>query len=69
MYTINTHDISGVRNWVNNPDWRVVMANYVCMYVYLMPVLEISQVLQQDTSTWVHSLETGNSWQPLLQKL
>ena len=29
MYKINTHNISGVRNWVNNPDWRVVMTNYV----------------------------------------
>ena len=30
MYKINTHNISGVRNEVNNPDRRVVMANYVC---------------------------------------
>ena len=25
--------IDFVRNWVNNPDRRVVMTNYVCMYV------------------------------------
>ena len=31
MYKINTHNISGVRNQVNNPNYRVVMANYVCM--------------------------------------
>ena len=31
IYKINTHDISGVQNKANNPDWRVVMANYVCM--------------------------------------
>ena len=30
MYKINTHNISGVRNYVNNPNWRVVMTNYVC---------------------------------------
>ena len=33
-YKINTHNISGVRNQVNNPDLLVVMNNYVCMYVY-----------------------------------
>ena len=33
MYKINTHNVSGVRNYVNNPDWRVTMTNYVCMYV------------------------------------
>ena len=32
MYKINTHNMNGVRNYVNNPDWRVVMANYVCMH-------------------------------------
>ena len=32
MYKINAHNISGVRNQVNNPDWRVIMANYVCIW-------------------------------------
>ena len=31
MYKINTHNISGERNYVNNPDSRVVMTNYVCI--------------------------------------
>ena len=31
MYKINTHNISGERNKVNNPDWRLVMAKYVCL--------------------------------------
>ena len=34
MYKINTHNISGVSSYVNNPDWRVVITNYVCMSVY-----------------------------------
>ena len=25
-----THNVSDVRNQVNNPDWRIVMTNYVC---------------------------------------
>ena len=29
MYKINTHSISGVRNYVNNPDCTVVMVSYV----------------------------------------
>ena len=29
MYKINTYNISGVRNSVNNPDWRVLMTNYM----------------------------------------
>ena len=33
MYKIKTHNISSVINYVNNPDWRVVMTNYVCKYV------------------------------------
>ena len=33
MYKINAHNISGVRNSVNNSDWRVVMTNYIYMYV------------------------------------
>ena len=33
MYKINKYNISGVRNYVDNPDWRVVMTNYVCVYV------------------------------------
>ena len=32
MYKINTHKISGVRNYAYNPDWKFVMANYVCIY-------------------------------------
>ena len=32
---INTHNISGVRNYVNNLDWRIVMTNYI-MYVTSM---------------------------------
>ena len=39
MYKINTHNISGVRNKVNNPDWRIVMTNYVCMQLLnLLPI-------------------------------
>ena len=34
MYKINTHNISGVRNSVNNTDWKVLMTNYICMYVH-----------------------------------
>ena len=30
VYNINTHNISGMRNYVNNPDWRVIITNYVC---------------------------------------
>ena len=33
MYKINTHNTSGVRNYVNSLGWRVIMTNYVCMYV------------------------------------
>ena len=36
MYKINTHNISGMRNYVNNPNWRIVMTNYVCMYILFM---------------------------------
>ena len=32
MYEINIYNISGVRNYVNNPNRRVVMTNYVCMW-------------------------------------
>ena len=31
MYKINTHNISGVRNKANNPDWKVVIVSYVCL--------------------------------------
>ena len=27
MYNINAHNLSGVRNYVNNPDWRIVDMN------------------------------------------
>ena len=37
MYKINTHNISRVRNKVNNPDGRVVTTNYVSYD--LMPYL------------------------------
>ena len=30
IYKINTHNIGGVRNYGNNPDWRIAMTNYVC---------------------------------------
>ena len=33
MYKTNTHNISGVRKEVNNPDCRIVMTNDVYMYV------------------------------------
>ena len=37
MYNINAHNLSGVRNWVNNPDWRVVMAiMYVCNHKFAL---------------------------------
>ena len=31
MYKINTHNITTTQHNNNNPDWRVVMTNYVCM--------------------------------------
>ena len=34
MYKISVCNISGVRSYVNNHDWRLVMANYVCMQCY-----------------------------------
>ena len=39
MKKINIHNISGVRNQVNNPDWRVVIANYVCVCVSIASIV------------------------------
>ena len=41
---IYTH---GMRNWVNNLDWRFVMANYVCYYILLRLVHNCPFVLSR----------------------
>ena len=35
IYKITTHNISGARKYVNNSDCRVLMTNYVCLYVFV----------------------------------
>ena len=43
-------------NYVNNPDWRVVMANYVCMYARLDYKVTTgfwpTQEVQSETGDW-----------------
>ena len=40
VYKNNTNNISGVRSYVNNPDWRIVygqLCMYVCRWVKVLP--------------------------------
>ena len=48
MNKINIHNISGMRNYVNNSDWRVVMTNYLYMYVCKVNSNEV--VIQSKTN-------------------